>query len=354
MVTVDENNSEAGTESGTKKKSKMFSTKFVKKMFRSNSMSSATGNEVPFSPDGGESLGGDEEQFDESRMSEVSASVADGDGSTPKKKKSKIFSTKFVKKMFRSNSLTSNGAPETPASGGQEDFGDPNDPIQNEVDGNSATKSKRKSFFSLGRSSFSGDTNKGSAPPSVVSPNPERKLPATSPDGAFQGPVSPSFVPPQQQGANVGTSNDNEDEEEEEVVRVDTSFKSKQSFFESLSSPSKTPQAGGKSGPSTAVKSPPSQQKAVAVASPGTAKMLFEAVEEEPASSPAPRATAAAVEEQKEQEEKVEAAQSTPLDSKESKRTSALTPKSQPKSPLRGKSPMVSSCIFLCSLSLHV
>jgi hypothetical protein len=271
MVPGDENASDAGgTESGAtpqKKKSKIFSTKFVKKMFRSNSMSSATGGDENGDenlPDGDE--GGEQGTFDgadeiDDRQSEASA--MDGvteDGTTPKKKKSKIFSTKFVKKMFRSNSLSSTGAPDTP--GSQE--GGESSPAPRADD--SASKPKRKSIFSIGRSSFSGADGKTSAPPSVASPAaPDGRKPVAS--SAYQGPVSPTFDAKGTMGTDV-----DEDEDEGPVTKVDTSFRTKQSFFDSPATagvpPAKSPDASN---------------------SPGSAKLLFGSVEDEPAIASPPQ-----------------------------------------------------------------
>jgi hypothetical protein len=270
MVPGDENASDAGgTESGAtpqKKKSKIFSTKFVKKMFRSNSMSSATGGDenVPFDlPDGDEGEQGAFDGADEIDDRQSEASAMDGvteDGTTPKKKKSKIFSTKFVKKMFRSNSLSSTGAPDTPGSqeGGEASPAPPAD--------DSASKPKRKSIFSIGRSSFSGADGKTSAPPSVASPVvPEGRKPAAN--SAYQGPVSPTFDVKNKSGDDV-----DEDEDEGPVTKVDTSFRTKQSFFDSPATagapPAKSPDASN---------------------SPGSAKLLFGSVEDVPAINSPPQ-----------------------------------------------------------------
>lgn len=286
MVSIDENASDAGgTESGTtptKKKSKIFSTKFVKKIFRSNSMTSANG------ADDTASVGQPDDALvleladgvDDSRQSEYSvgtANDADGGtegGTTPKKKKSKVFSTKFVKKMFRSNSMTSTGAPETPGSADGKAVDTPGDDGGSSV-GGSSMKQKRKSLFSFGgRSSFSGGEGKASAPPSVASPTIAEHKKAAA-DAVYAGPVSPSFTAPRTEDL---VYEDDDGEEEEQVMRVDTNFKMKQSFFDSPAPAPASTAAGARS--------------AAPTTSPGSAKLLFGSIDDEPPlkiSSPLPR-----------------------------------------------------------------
>eukprot|EP01032_Pedospumella_encystans_P012990 gene12990-14984_t len=107
LMVVDENTSDLGSELGVPKKSKkMFSTKFVKKMFRSGSFSGSQAGDDHIAQDNA-SVAEEDDALDESRMSEASAATGTVDESGSPTKKKKRFSTKFVTKMFRSNSMSS-------------------------------------------------------------------------------------------------------------------------------------------------------------------------------------------------------------------------------------------------------
>lgn len=205
----------AGSEAASspkQKKSKRFSLKGVKKMFRSNSMKSSASNEGTDIPDvtGAAEDSGD---FDESRMSEASASNVgteqglDATTGVPKKKKSKIFSTKAITKMFRSNSLTS-------ASGvdGPEKFSD-----VASIDENGLKQGvpKRKSFFSFKKDST--DKNSISSP---AGESAARAGTSAAVDDKYSGPVSPTF-----ERASKSVDDD------EEVTVIDAAQLANSSFF---------------------------------------------------------------------------------------------------------------------------
>ena len=174
LMVVDENLSDMGSEfggSGQPKKSKMFSTKFVKKMFKSNK-----GSEGVASSDGF-SIADDDEAIDD-RMSEASGATGTVDESGVPKKKKKMFSTKFVKKIFRSNSMSSAGGGDT--SFANEEVAS----IAGESEA-SPTQARRKSIFSFGKSP---KTDAKSVDKAIVS---DSKPVTIDP---YQGPISPTFM----------------------------------------------------------------------------------------------------------------------------------------------------------------
>ena len=293
MISADDTASDAGTdatETSGKKKKKMFSS--IKKMFSSNNLSANKASDINENEDL-ENI----EYENESRMSEASAGIADqgeSTGGTPKKKKSKIFSTKMITKMFRSNSLTSNGPPEATDGDLGASSGDMGTPMKAAGDigaedspAQTQSKTKRKSFLSKVRKSFSGDSSKSTATPSQGSPVPEQPVAVASPSHSNLDQQSNIHTPVLH---NSGEGDD--DEEEEEVVPVDTTFTSKQSFFEDKAS---TPSVATSTTPFSEKRrtaSPtPARQQAAPTSNSGSSigKKLFEAVEDEvpaPVASP--------------------------------------------------------------------
>lgn len=181
LMAVDENTSDLGSEiggSGLPKKSKMFSTNFVKKMFRSNSLKGSDAGGDIGSPDG-ISVADEDEALDESRLSDASGATGTVDESgSPKKKKR--FSMKAVKKIFRSNSMSSAGGGDTPSV--QESASVAGDSEVNHT----PTQSRRKSMFSFGKKSVLQSTeSKGIASLSISS---------KEPSDPYQGPISPTFM----------------------------------------------------------------------------------------------------------------------------------------------------------------
>lgn len=188
------------------KKSKRFSLKGVTKLFRSNSLKSTASQEVI---DAADNVGGAEEDagFDESRMSEASASTAGVDAAgVPKKKKSKIFSTKSFTKMFRSNSLTSANGTDAPNLG---------DGASVDENGARTIPPKRKSFFSFKKDH--GDKSSVGTPPADAS---ARNSPSAPVEDSYSGPVSPTFE-------RSATSMD----DDEEVTQIDAAQLANSSFF---------------------------------------------------------------------------------------------------------------------------
>ena len=186
LMVVDENTSDLGSEHGVPKKSKkMFSTKFVKKMFRSGSFSGSQAGDDHIAQDNA-SVAEEDDALDESRMSEASAATGTVDESGSPTKKKKRFSTKFVTKMFRSNSMSSaNGGDAMSAAGGETPS------VAGDSEANaSPAQSRRKSMFSFG-SSYSKSSPKPSGEnTSGIAGRDETQVPVDP----YQGPVSPTFV----------------------------------------------------------------------------------------------------------------------------------------------------------------
>lgn len=186
LMVVDENTSDLGSEIGVPKKSKkMFSTKFVKKMFRSGSFSGSQAGDDQSIQDNA-SVAEEDDALDESRMSEASGATGTVDESGSPTKKKKRFSTKFVTKMFRSNSMSSANGADMTAAQANESASVAGDSEVNP----SPIQSRRKSLFSFGSSYSKSPPPSSAANAAGIAGIDKTQVPVDP----YQGPVSPTFV----------------------------------------------------------------------------------------------------------------------------------------------------------------